>query len=171
MATGRTRRKDPAADRSRPPGYGTGMSDATDDASMDRPKVQAALQHALLCQTRSLVTMTLLAGSLRGLSGAGVKAELRGYVLAEVEDTYRLTEKLSALGAQPMMGSPEVQPSADPQEALAVLVDTETETVAALHAVIPHSGQEPTSEALEHLLEHAIMRKQQQVDFLRHALA
>ena len=42
--------------------------------------------------------------------------------------------------------------------------------VAALHAVIPHSGQEPRSEALEHLLEHVIMRKQQQLDFLALAL-
>src|SRR3954453_14926289 len=147
------------------------MSDETDPDTMDRHAVQESLQHALLCQSRSLVTMTLLAGSLRGLSAAGVKGELRAYVLAEVEDTYRLTEKLSSLGGLPAMGSPEVQPSADPQEALKVLVETETETIAALHAVIPNSGQEPQSEALEHLLEHAIMRKQQQVDFLRHALA
>ena len=35
--------------------------------------------------------------------------------------------------------------------------------------MIEHSGQEPRSEALEHLLEHLIMRKQQQADFLWHA--
>ena len=46
------------------------------------------------------------------------------------------------------------------------LLEHEREVVAALHAVIEHSGQEPRSEALEHLLEHVIMRKQQQVDFL-----
>jgi hypothetical protein len=39
-----------------------------------------------------------------------------------------------------------------------------------LHAVIPPSGQEPRSEALEHLMEHLIMRKQNQVDVLRRAL-
>ena len=39
----------------------------------------------------------------------------------------------------------------------------------ALHAVIPHSGQEARSEALEHLMEHIIMRKQNQVDWLRRA--
>ena len=139
--------------------------------SMDNDKVQATLQDALLLQARSLTTMTLLAGSLRGLSGAGVKAQLREFVLAEVQDTYRLIEKLSSLGGQPAMGSPDVRLPDDPEQALAELVDTESRTIAALHAVIPHSGQEPESEALEHLLEHCIMRKQQQVDLLRHALA
>ena len=41
--------------------------------------------------------------------------------------------------------------------------------MAALHAVIPHTGQQPHSEALEHRLEHVIMRKQQQIDYLEHA--
>jgi hypothetical protein len=138
---------------------------------MDKEKVLAALGEALRQQTRSLVTMTALAGSLRGLAGAGIKAQLRTFVQAEVEDTYRLTEKLSALGGSPVMGSPDIELPTEPLEALQVLVDTEATTVAALHAVIPHSGQEPESEALEHLLEHAIMRKQQQVDLMRHALA
>lgn len=42
--------------------------------------------------------------------------------------------------------------------------------MASLHEVITHSGQEPRSEALEHRLEHVIMRKQQQIDFLWHAV-
>jgi hypothetical protein len=49
--------------------------------------------------------------------------------------------------------------------AVDALIDAEDETIAALHKVIPHSGQEPRSEALEHL----IMRKQNQVDWLRRA--
>ena len=36
----------------------------------------------------------------------------------------------------------------------------------ALQAVIPPSGQEGRSEALEHRMEHMIMRKQEQVDAL-----
>ena len=47
------------------------------------------------------------------------------------------------------------------------LIESEDEAIAALHAVIPYSGQEPRSEALEHLMEHLIMRKQNQVDWLR----
>ena len=44
-----------------------------------------------------------------------------------------------------------------------------SETIAMLHAVIPDTGQEPHSEALEHLMEHMIMHKQNQVDWLRRA--
>ena len=59
--------------------------------------------------------------------------------------------------------------SSEPAKAVDALIEAEDETIAALHAVIPHSGQEPRSEALEHLMEHLIMRKQNQVDWLRRA--
>src|SRR5215210_5721846 len=49
------------------------------------------------------------------------------------------------------------------------LIDTEDEVTEALHAVIPHSGQEAASEAPEHLMEQVIMRKQNQIDWLRRA--
>ena len=133
---------------------------------MRTDEVVSALQHALSLQARSLVTMTVLAGSLRGLPGLGAKFRLREFVRDELEDTYLLTEKLVALGGAPRLDAAVVDPSPDPQRALRDFLDGEREVVAALHAVIPHSGQEPRSEALEHLLEHVIMRKQQQVDLL-----
>ena len=40
------------------------------------------------------------------------------------------------------------------------------ETIEALQAAIEPTGREGVSEALEHLLEHLILRKQNQVDFL-----
>ncbi|CAN5497315.1 hypothetical protein BH18ACT1_BH18ACT1_05030 [soil metagenome] len=58
----------------------------------------------------------------------------------------------------------------DPKQAMELLVENETEAVAALHAIIPDTGQEPRSEAIEHRLEHQIMRKQEQLDTLRRAL-
>ena len=115
-------------------------------------------------QARSLLEMSLLAGALRGQSAVGTKAMLRELVQHEIEDTYLLTEKLAALGGDLRLEPAPVSTLAeDPDRALAQLLDHEREAVAALHAVIPHSGQEPRSEALEHLLEHVIMRKQQQV--------
>ena len=57
----------------------------------------------------------------------------------------------------------------DTAAALSHLIELERRAVAALHEVIPHTGQEPRSEALEHRLEHLIMRKQQQLDYLWHA--
>jgi hypothetical protein len=53
-----------------------------------------------------------------------------------------------------------------PEGTIDVLIETETETVEALYRVIPSNGQEGPSESLEHLLEHIIMRKQNQIDYL-----
>jgi len=50
------------------------------------------------------------------------------------------------------------------------LIETETDAIDALKSVIPPSGNEGRSEALEHLMEHLILRKQNQVDFLLRAL-
>ena len=81
----------------------------------------------------------------------------------------RLVEKIAALGGDPTPKVAAVSWNVDPTKALDALIEAEDEAVAALHAVIPHSGQEPRSEALEHLMEHLIMRKQNQVDWLRRA--
>ena len=136
---------------------------------MDVDKTLETMAAALNAQGRSLLTMTVLAGSLRGVGGAAIKAQLREFVLAELEDTYHLVEKFSALGGTPRFDAGSVELPADTESALDALLQHEVEAVAGLHAVIPYSGQEPRSEALEHLLEHMIMRKQQQVDFLWHA--
>lgn len=136
---------------------------------MEIDKVLETLQTALDAQGRSVLSMSVLAGTLRGVGGAAVKGELRQFVLAELEDTYLLVEKMSALGGRPSFDAGSVDLPGDTEGALQALIRHETDGVAALHAVIPHSGQEPRSEALEHLLEHMIMRKQQQVDFLWHA--
>ncbi len=136
---------------------------------MDAPKVHETLGKAIDLQAESVLTMALLAGMLRGVDGVAIKQDLRAFVLAELEDTYKLIEKLSALGGKPAMNAAAITVSCETEKALAELLDHEVEAVAALHAVIPHSGQEPRSEALEHLLEHVIMRKQQQMDYLWHA--
>jgi len=136
---------------------------------MDVDKVLETLEAALQSQARSILAMTLLAGGLRGAASVGVKSQLRTFVLAELEDTYLLVEKMSAIGGSPRIEAEDITMLPDPEEALDGLLQHEAKAVAGLHAVIPHSGQEPRSEALEHLLEHIIMRKQQQVDFLWHA--
>ena len=78
-------------------------------------------------------------------------------------------EKITALGGDPTVEVGALRWSGEPSDAVDALIESEDETIAALHAVIPHSGQEPRSEALEHLMEHLIMRKQNQVDWLRGA--
>ena len=87
----------------------------------------------------------------------------------ELADTRLLVEKITALGGDPTTEIGELSWTTDPAETLDRLIETEDEVTEALHAVIPHSGQEAASEALEHLMEHVIMRKQNQIDWLRRA--
>jgi hypothetical protein len=140
------------------------------DDAMDVEAVQKALSEAVRLQMASLLEMTVLAGSLPGVLGAVVKAELRRYLVDEVEDTVFLTEKLTALGGSCPTDVPELVLEPKAEVALRGFLDRERRLLASVHAVIPHSGQEPHSEALEHRLEHVIMRKQQQVEFLTRAL-
>lgn len=141
----------------------------SDSDKMDTEQTLKALEEALQLQAESMLTMTYLAGCLRGLAGVGVKAQLRDFVAVEVEDTYKLVEKYSALGGQTQVTPAQIVLDPNAEAAIEALIDLEQRGLAALHAVIPHTGQEPRSEALEHLLEHIIMRKQQQVDLLWHA--
>jgi hypothetical protein len=90
-------------------------------------------------------------------------------VTAELEDTYLLAEKMSALGGKPAFDLDRIEIDPSSSAALNALLEHERSGMAALHAVIPHTGQQPHSEALEHRLEHVIMRKQQQIDYLEHA--
>ena len=136
---------------------------------MDVERVLAALNRALALQQRSVLQFTLGAGSMFGLEFQAVGSELWLYARAELDDLKLLVEKITALGGDPSVEVAEVRWHDDPGAAVDALIESEDETIAALHAVIPFSGQEPRSEALEHLMEHLIMRKQNQVDWLRRA--
>ena len=122
------------------------------DDEMDVDQVLTLLNAALRLQHRSALQLSLAAGGLTGLAGQA------------------LAPRLAASAADP---TDEVAPLAWHEDALdmvGALVRQEEEAVAALHAVIPPTGQEPRSEALEHLVEHLIMRKQGQVDMLLRVL-
>jgi bacterioferritin (cytochrome b1) len=136
---------------------------------MDTDKVLEALNKALELQHRSILQFNLASGAMFGLEVQAVTADLWQFAQAELDETRRLVEKIAALGGEPTTGVAAVSWNSDPAKLIDTLIETEDEAIAALHAVIPHSGQEPRSEALEHLMEHLIMRKQNQVDWLRRA--
>jgi bacterioferritin (cytochrome b1) len=136
---------------------------------MDVESVLDALNHALRLQQRSVLQFMMGAGSMFGLEYQAVGAELWLHARAELEDTRLLVEKITALGGDPSVEVAPLRWNERPGVAVDALIESEDEAIAALHAVIPHSGQEPRSEALEHLMEHLIMRKQNQVDWLRRA--
>ena len=136
---------------------------------MDTDKVLEQLNTGLELQLRSLLQFTQASGSMFGLEVQGVADKMWTFATHELDDTRLLVEKITALGGDPTTKVGELRWEPDPGKALDHLIDTEDEVTEALHAVIPHSGQEARSEALEHLMEHIIMRKQNQVDWLRRA--
>ena len=136
---------------------------------MDTGKQIDALNAALRLQLRSAVQYALSAGTLTGFEYQGLAAELAGFAAADLDDARRLAEKVTALGDDP---AHEVAPPrfhADVGEAVDWLIESESEALQALQDAIEPTGREAASEAVEHRLEHIIMRKQEQVDYLLRA--
>ena len=140
------------------------------DEEMDVDEVLRRMNHALQLQQRSVLHYTTAAASVGGLAYVGLADRWRSYAEIELRDTRRLIEKIVALGGEPTTEVPKVPFSTDAEEATRALVDCEREAIAALHAIIEPTGQQPKSEALEHLAEHLICRKQEQLDQLVRAL-
>jgi bacterioferritin len=139
------------------------------DQKTDPMEVDAVLEGldaALALQLRSAIAYTAIGGGLTGVAFHGLAADLREWAHAELEDARHLIEKVATLGGTPSVDPAPVELRDEPREALQWLIAAEVECIDALHAVIPHTGQEGRSEALEHRLEHLIMRKQEQVDTL-----
>ena len=125
-----------------------------------------ALNAALRLQHRSAIAYTRLAGTLVGFQFHGLAAQLGGFALEELDDARRLVEKIATLGGEPAREIAPIDCEGDAEALVRWLIDAETETIEALQDVIPTTGQEGRSEAMEHRLEHIIMRKQEQVDAL-----
>jgi bacterioferritin (cytochrome b1) len=136
---------------------------------MDVEEVVAGLRRALRLQHRSVLQFTIASGSLFGLEYQTTGETIWRWAREELDDTRLLVEKIVALGGEPETDVAEVGWTGNPTDAVAHLIETETETIEALQDVIPNTGSDGRSEALEHTLEHLIMRKQAQVDYLLRA--
>ena len=137
---------------------------------MDVPAVVEGLNAVLARQHRSALAFSLVAGSLTGFEFRSLTGELVEFAHAELADARRLVEKIAALEGTPTTDVGALEHHDDPEAALRWLVEVETEAIEALKPVITSTGQEGRSEALEHRLEHVIMRKQEQVDTLLRTL-
>ena len=109
---------------------------------MDTEKVLEQLNVGLELQLRSLLQFTQASGSMFGIEVQGVADKLWDFAQHELEDTRLLVEKITALGGDPTTKVGELKWQPDPAKALDHLIETEDEVTEALHAVIPHSGQE-----------------------------
>ena len=128
-----------------------------------------ALNAALRLQQRSALAYTHLAGTLVGFRFHGLASEMSSFALAELDDARRLAEKITTLGGTPTVEVAPLEHRDGSEAMIRWMIEAETEAIEALQDVIPTTGQEGRSEALEHRLEHIIMRKQEQVDVLLRA--
>jgi bacterioferritin (cytochrome b1) len=139
------------------------------EETMDVVKQIECLNEALRLQHRSVLHYALVAGSVIGLEYQAHAEKMREHAVSELEDATRLVEKVTALGGEPTTEVAPIKFVADPAKALDELIDAEAETLETLQAAIEPTGREAASEAVEHRLEHIIMRKQEQVDYLLRA--
>lgn len=134
--------------------------------------VEGAIEHlnrALALQYRSVLQYTLSSGSLFGFEFQALGDRFWEFARAELDDARRLVEKITALGGEPSTEVAELRWTGEPGNAVAWLIESESDAIEKLQAAIEPTGREGRSEALEHTLEHLIMRKQDQVDFLMRA--
>ena len=133
------------------------------EAAIDR------LNDALRLQFRSALGFARAAGAMTGFEYQGRAPQLWEYAELELADARRLVEKIVALGGEPTTKVADLKHRDAPEAMVDWLVETEAEALEALQDVIPTTGHTAESEALEHLMEHLILRKQSQVDTLLRA--
>lgn len=139
---------------------------AEEEEKLDVEAAITRLNEALKLQYRSAHQYMLNSASLFGFEFQALGDRLWEFAQAELADARRLVEKIVALGGEPTTEIAPLRWSGDPSDAVNWLIESEGEAVETLQAAIEPTGREGSSEALEHMLEHLIMRKQDQVDFL-----
>jgi bacterioferritin (cytochrome b1) len=139
------------------------------EETMDVESQIECLNEALRLQHRSVLHYSLVAGSVIGLEYQAHAEKMREHSLAELEDATRLVEKVTALGGEPTTDVAPIPFVSEPDKAIDELIECESETLEALQTAIEPTGREAASEAVEHRLEHMIMRKQEQLDYLLRA--
>lgn len=136
------------------------------EEKMDIAAVVDGLNRALALQRRSVLLYSLAGASTTGGVAAGIADRYELFAAAELEDLGRLTAKLVSVGGEPTTDVAPLAWEGDVAVMLDRICEAETEALEALQSIIAPAGDEPAGEALEHRLEHTIMRKQEQVDFL-----
>jgi bacterioferritin (cytochrome b1) len=142
---------------------------AMPEERLDERSAIERLNAALSLQMRSALQYSLVAASVTGVDGMAVAQLLTEYGDNELADARLLVEKIVSFGGRPTTEVAELRETDDLREAIDWLIECETAAVEALQRSIEPTGREGRSEALEHMLEHVIMRKQRQIDFLERA--
>ena len=142
-----------------------------EEEKLDEKEAIKRLNAALEMQYRSALEYSIVAASLTGIETQALGPKLTEFGDSELADVRRLIEKIVSFGGKPTASVAELRFESDAKKAIALLAENEEEVLEALQQAIEPTGREGRSEALEHLLEHLILRKQTQVDFLRRAIS
>jgi bacterioferritin (cytochrome b1) len=137
---------------------------------MDVQETAKALNRALALQLRSVTELMLAGSSATGVSFMELGSLYRKWAREELRDAGILAEKIVSIGGKPETKAAAPGWDADPLAMAKRLAESEEETIEALRKSIAPAGDYGPGEAIEHTLEHMIMRKQLQVDRLRRAL-
>lgn len=143
---------------------------ADSEERLDEAEAVERLNKALSQQYRSALQYSIAASSMVGLEAQALAGKLTGFGDEELSGARQLIEKIVSFGGQPTTEVAPLRFEAEASAALQRLCECEQEVIEALQESIEPTGREGRSEALEHMLEHQIMRKQEQVDFLGRAL-
>jgi bacterioferritin (cytochrome b1) len=139
------------------------------EEKLDKKEAVKRLNIALELQYRSALQYSIVAASLTGIEAQALDAKLTGFGDDELKDARLLIEKIVSFGGKPTTDVAELRFESSTDKALAWLIKCEQAAVEALQESIEPTGREGRSEALEHLMEHLILRKQHQVDYLSRA--
>jgi bacterioferritin (cytochrome b1) len=142
-----------------------------EEEKLDEQEAVKRLNAALSLQYRSALQYSVVASSLTGIEAQALGSKLTAFGDAELADVRRLIEKIVSFKGEPTTEVAALSFDPSTRDALLRLAEYEEATVEALQEAIEPTGREGRSEALEHLMEHLILRKQHQVDFLNRAVA
>jgi bacterioferritin (cytochrome b1) len=142
-----------------------------EEEKLDEQEAVKRLNKALSLQYRSALQYSIVASSLTGIEAQALGSKLTEFGDAELADVRRLIEKIVSFKGEPTTAVAALSFDPGAHDALLRLAEYEEETVEALQEAIEPTGREGRSEALEHLMEHLILRKQHQVDFLNRTVA
>lgn len=142
-----------------------------EEEKLDEKEAVKRLNAALELQYRSALQYSVVAASLTGIEAQALGSKLTAFGDAELADARALIEKIVSFGGSPTTEVAALRFEGSVEKALKWLVDCEEAAVEALQEAIEPTGRDGRSEALEHLMEHLILRKQQQVDFLNRSAA
>ena len=140
-----------------------------DEEKLDEKKAIKCLNEALVDQYRSALQYSIAAASLLGIEAQSVGEKLTEFGDEELDGARLLIEKIVSFGGKPATEVAALRFHKKSASALDWLISCEEDGVEKLQAAIEPTGREGRSEALEHMLEHLIMRKQRQIDFLKRA--